>query len=188
RIEFTIKILRSHFSEATVQHALQALGNIEDWVLCRHFSEAMLQCAPQTLLDDMRQAAATEWAKSNRTEGGCETKVLCDRFSEDLVELAKKTIGDSKEFEILNELTDATIALDKQRVRALLDEYSPTRHSEIESILNALRSHFSDTLVELAKRLGRIQNIEVLEKIEEAALVSDLQHVWTLVKANDPTE
>jgi hypothetical protein len=63
-----------------------------------------------------------------------------------------------------------------------------TRQVEIESILNAVRSCFSAIVVEFAKRLGRIQNIEVLEEIEKAALASDIQRVLSLVRENDPTE
>lgn len=43
-------------------------------------------------------------------------------------------------------------------------------------------------LRELTERLGRMQDIKVLEKIEEAALTPDLQRVWALVRANDPTK
>ncbi len=63
-----------------------------------------------------------------------------------------------------------------------------TRQLEIELILNAVRSGFSAILVEFAKRLDRIQNIEVLEEIKKAALASDIQRVLALVRANDHTE
>jgi hypothetical protein len=60
---------------------------------------------------------------------------------------------------------------------------------QVKLTIKILRCHFSDysdALLELTKRLGRIQDITVLEKIEQAALVSDVQGVWSLVRANDP--
>jgi len=55
-------------------------------------------------------------------------------------------------------------------------------------LISAVRSHYSEMLLEFTKRLGRIQDVEALEKIEQAALVSDIQRVLSLVRANDPTK
>jgi len=60
-----------------------------------------------------------------------------------------------------------------------------------KSILKILHTHcpdLFDKIVELPKRLERIQDIEILEQIENAGLASDGQGVWALVKANDPTK
>jgi hypothetical protein len=60
-----------------------------------------------------------------------------------------------------------------------------------KSILKIRRTHcpdLFDKIVELPKRLERIQDIEILEKIEDAALASDGQNVQILVETNDPTE
>jgi hypothetical protein len=60
-----------------------------------------------------------------------------------------------------------------------------TRQFEIEVILNTLRTCFSAILVEVAKRLDRIQDTEVLEEIKKAALAHDIQRVLALAIAND---
>ncbi len=60
-----------------------------------------------------------------------------------------------------------------------------------KSILKILRAHcpdLFDKLVELPKQLDRIQDIEILEKIEDAALESDAQRVQALIETNAPTE
>jgi hypothetical protein len=60
-----------------------------------------------------------------------------------------------------------------------------------KSILKILRTHcpdLFDKLVELPKQLDRIQDIEILEKIEDAALESDAQRVQALIETNAPTE
>jgi len=56
------------------------------------------------------------------------------------------------------------------------------------SVLKILRANFPDMFDELAKYIGRIQNAEVLEKIEDAALVPDRQRVRTLAETNAPAE
>ncbi len=62
------------------------------------------------------------------------------------------------------------------------------RTRQFEVILKAVRSCFSAVLVEFTKRLDQIQDTEVLEEIEKAAVAHDIQRVLTLVKENDPTE
>jgi hypothetical protein len=57
-----------------------------------------------------------------------------------------------------------------------------------KSILKILRINFSDTFDELAKQIGRIQNIEILEKIEDAGLASDKQNVQALIEKNASAE
>ena len=60
-----------------------------------------------------------------------------------------------------------------------------------KSILKILRTHCPDLfekLVELPKRLDCIQDIEILEKIEDAALASDVQYVQALIETNAPVE
>jgi hypothetical protein len=60
-----------------------------------------------------------------------------------------------------------------------------------KSILKILRTHCPDLfgkLVELSKRLDCIQDIEILDKIEDAALESDAQRVQALIETNAPTE
>ncbi len=60
-----------------------------------------------------------------------------------------------------------------------------------KSILKILRTHcpdLFDKLVELPKRLDCIQDIEILDKIEDAALASDVQRVQALIETNAPTE
>ena len=60
-----------------------------------------------------------------------------------------------------------------------------------KSILKILRVHcpdLFDKIVELPKRLERIQNIEALEKIEDAGLASDSQNAQTLIETNAPLE
>jgi hypothetical protein len=69
---------------------------------------------------------------------------------------------------------------------------SPSRvkgkHLFTESILSTAHSYYSDLQLEFTKQLSRIQDVEVLEKIEQAALVSDIQSVWSLVKAYKPAK
>ena len=60
-----------------------------------------------------------------------------------------------------------------------------------KSILKILHTHcpdLFDKIVELPKRLERIQNIEALEEIEDAGLASDEQHAQTLIETNAPLE
>lgn len=60
-----------------------------------------------------------------------------------------------------------------------------------KSILKILRTHCSDlfdNIVELPKRLERIQDIGILEKIEDAALASDSQNAQKLIETNVPLE
>ena len=60
-----------------------------------------------------------------------------------------------------------------------------------KSILKILRTHcpdLFDKLVELPKRLDRIQDIEILEKIEDAALASNVRYVQALIETNAPVE
>ena len=60
-----------------------------------------------------------------------------------------------------------------------------------KSILKILRTHCPDLfvkLVEFPKRLDCIRNIEVLDKIEDAALESDVERVQALIETNTPTE
>jgi len=151
----------------------------------------------------VRENMAKAWTESQaegRIEDGIEhahwqiLKLLQYRFSGTLLGLAKQRLGDIQDIEVLNALLDATlIGNDSERVQTLLEEHSPPRHGGrvdlfTESILSAVRSHYSEMLLEFTKRLGRIQDVEALEKIEQAALVSDIQRVLSLVRANDPTE
>ena len=60
-----------------------------------------------------------------------------------------------------------------------------------KSILKILRTHcpdLFDNVVELPKRLERIQNIEILEKIEDAGLASDGKNAQVLIETNAPLE
>jgi hypothetical protein len=57
-----------------------------------------------------------------------------------------------------------------------------------KSIFKILRANFPDTFDELAKQGGRIRNAEVLERIEDAALVPDEQRVQTLAETNASAE
>jgi len=113
-------------------------------------------------------------------------KLLRCRYSGALLGLARQRLGDIQDVEVLNTLLEAVlVGDDPHRVRALLEEHSPTGHGEIGSILSAVHSHYSDMQRELIERLG-LQDMKVLEQIEEAALTPDLQRVWALVRANDP--
>jgi len=60
-----------------------------------------------------------------------------------------------------------------------------------KSILKILHTHcpdLFDNIVELPKRLERIQDTEILEKIEDAGLASDGQNAQTLIETNAPLE
>jgi len=151
----------------------------------------------------IREGMVKAWAES-QAEGRIEDgiahahrqifKILEHRYSGTLLGLAKQRLGYIRDVEVLNALLDASLDEDEpHRVRALLEEHSPPRHGGrvdlfTESILSEVRSYYLLMLLKLTERLGRIQDVEVLEKIEQAALVSDIQGVWALVRANDPTE
>ena len=151
----------------------------------------------------IRKNLAEAWAKS-RAEGRVEDGVayahaailtiLQYRYSGTLLGLAKQRLGDIRDVEVLNAIVDAALDEDEpHRVQALLEEHSPPRHGGrvelfTESILSAVHSYYSDLQLEFIKRLVRIQDVTVLEKIEQAALVSDIQGVWSLVRAHKPAK
>lgn len=144
----------------------------------------------------VRESMAKAWAKSQaegRIEDGIEhahgqiLKLLQCRFSGNLLGLAKQRLGDIQDVEVLNTLLEAVlVGDDPQRVRALLEEHSPTGHGTIGSILTAVLSQHLDMQNKLIEHLGHIQDVKILEQIEEAALTPDLQRVWALARANDP--
>jgi hypothetical protein len=61
-------------------------------------------------------------------------------------------------------------------------------HKSILKILHTNCPDILNELVELPKLLGCIKNVEVLEKIEDAALASDRQSIQTLIETHAPTE
>jgi hypothetical protein len=151
----------------------------------------------------VRENMAKAWAESQATgriEDGIEhahgqiLKLLQCRFSGTLLGLAKQRLSDIRDVEVLNALLEAVlIGDDPQLVRTLLEEHSPPRHGGrielfTESILSAVHSYYSDLQLEFIKQLVRIQDVTVLEKIEQAALVSDIQGVWSLVRAHKPAK
>jgi len=91
---------------------------------------------------------------------------------------------------IEKELSMSTQYVDFMTKNALFQQM--LREREInrlqKSVLKILRANFPDTFDELAKHVGRIHNAEVLEKIEDAALVPDKQGVQTLAETNAPLE
>ena len=78
--------------------------------------------------------------------------------------------------------------LENRREELLVKGEIKYAHKSILKILHTNCPDLLDEVIELPRLLGYIRNIEVLEKIEDAALASDKQNVRTLIETYAHTE